>query len=536
MSRSAGLLLGFAADRLLGDPHRLHPVAGFGQLAARAEKSLYADSRAAGSAYAGLLVGSVAAAGVVADRLTRDRPIAKTLLTAAATWAVLGGRSLEREAEVMAGYLEEKDIVAARGRLGHLCSRDATDLEADELARATVESVAENTSDACVAPLLWGGVFGIPGLIGYRAVNTLDAMVGYKSARYLNFGWFAARLDDVLNLVPARACAVLTGYAAGRAGGDVADLAAGCAEAPESERGTGRGRVRGGARPAAGWDEHVRRRGRGPRLTRRRIAADGAGHPAYGVVGAASRVRRGAHRRDPGATPATYEGADMHLSQRPLRIALVRHGESEANLDKSIFERVPDHAIALTAHGVQQSAETGRRLREVFENEPVRVYVSPYLRALQTLGALGIDDLIGSTREEPRLREQDWANYQDTEDIEQQKKLRDSYGHFFYRFTHGESGSDVYDRVSSFLETMHRDFEAPDSPRNVLLISHGLTMRLFCMRWFHWSVRFFETLRNPDNAETRVLLRQPDFRYKLDRPFEQWTEYEPTERERSAWL
>jgi adenosylcobinamide-phosphate synthase len=218
VSRTAGLLLGFAADRLLGDPRRFHPVAGFGHLAGRAEKSLYADSRAAGTAYAGLLVGSTAAVGVLAERLVRDRPIARTLLTAAATWAVLGGRSLEREAEVMAGYLEDKDLVAARARLGHLCSRDATDLAADELARATVESVAENTSDACVAPLWWGGVFGIPGLIGYRAANTLDAMVGYRSARYRNFGWCAARLDDLLNLLPARACAVLTGFAAGRPG------------------------------------------------------------------------------------------------------------------------------------------------------------------------------------------------------------------------------------------------------------------------------------------------------------------------------
>jgi broad specificity phosphatase PhoE len=226
----------------------------------------------------------------------------------------------------------------------------------------------------------------------------------------------------------------------------------------------------------------------------------------------------------------------MGLSRRPLRIALIRHGESEANLDKTIFERVPDHAIPLTPHGHEQSAKAGKYLRELFENEPVRVYVSPYLRARQTLDSLGLDDLIGIAREEPRLREQDWANYQDTADIELQEKLRDRYGHFFYRFTHGESGSDVYDRVSTFLETMHRDFETADAPRNVLLVSHGLTMRLFCMRWFHWSVRFFETLRNPENAETRVLLRQPDFRYKLDRPFEQWTHYEPTERERSAWL
>jgi broad specificity phosphatase PhoE len=223
-------------------------------------------------------------------------------------------------------------------------------------------------------------------------------------------------------------------------------------------------------------------------------------------------------------------------NHRPLRIALIRHGESLANLDKTVYERIPDHAVPLTPHGHEQAAEAGRYLRELFENQPVRVYVSPYLRARQTLDSLGLDDLIQLPREEPRLREQDWANLQDTADIERQEKLRDAFGHFFYRFTQGESGADVYDRVSTFLETMHRDFEQPDAPSNVLLVSHGLTMRLFCMRWFHWSVRFFETLRNPGNAETRVLLRQSDFRYKLDRPFEQWTHYEPTERERSAWL
>jgi broad specificity phosphatase PhoE len=81
----------------------------------------------------------------------------------------------------------------------------------------------------------------------------------------------------------------------------------------------------------------------------------------------------------------------------------------------------------------------------------------------------------------------------------------------------------------------HRDWDSPHSPRNVLIVSHGLTMRLFCMRWFHWSVRFFESLSNPGNAETRVLLRQPDHRYKLDQPFEQWSPYTPSERERSAW-
>ncbi|GAB2640506.1 cobalamin biosynthesis protein [Kribbella swartbergensis] len=216
-----GLILGFAADRLVGDPRRYHPVAGFGQVATRLETHWYDDSRTAGTAYTAVLVGTATAAGAIVERLTRQRPIVHTLVTAAATWTVLGARSLDREAEAMAGLLEEKDIPAARDRLSHLCARDATDLEADELARATVESLAENTSDACVAPLLWGGVFGVPGLLGYRAANTLDAMVGYKSAKYLNFGWAAARLDDVLNLLPARACALLTGLAAGRPGAAV---------------------------------------------------------------------------------------------------------------------------------------------------------------------------------------------------------------------------------------------------------------------------------------------------------------------------
>ncbi|MFI5707970.1 cobalamin biosynthesis protein [Kribbella sp. NPDC051620] len=218
MSRALGLLLGFAADRWLGDPRRFHPVAGFGQVAGRLESRLYADSRPAGTTYAAILITTTATLGVAAEKLTAGRPIARTLLTAAATWAVLGGRSLEREAEIMAGYLEAQELEQARDRLSYLCSRDSTDLEADELARATVESVAENTSDATVAPLVWGGLLGIPGLIGYRAVNTLDAMVGYKSPRYRNFGWASARLDDLINLAPARVCAVLTGLVSGRPG------------------------------------------------------------------------------------------------------------------------------------------------------------------------------------------------------------------------------------------------------------------------------------------------------------------------------
>jgi len=126
--------------------------------------------------------------------------------------------------------------------------------------------------------------------------------------------------------------------------------------------------------------------------------------------------------------------------------------------------------------------------------------------------------------EEPRLREQDWANFQITGDIEDQKELRNAYGHFFYRFREGESGSDVYDRISSFMETLYRHWSKPDYAASTLLVTHGLTMRLFCMRWFHWSVEYFESLNNPDNAAVRTLVRTDMGKYQLDIPFSQWVD------------
>src|SRR5439155_6717012 len=115
------------------------------------------------------------------------RPVARFAATAMVTWAVLGGTTLRREAALMATALEAGDLAAARARLPHLAGRDPSVLDVDGVARATVESVAENTSDAVVAPLVWGAIAGLPGLIGYRAVNTLDAMVGYRSPRYHRF-------------------------------------------------------------------------------------------------------------------------------------------------------------------------------------------------------------------------------------------------------------------------------------------------------------------------------------------------------------
>lgn len=209
LAPAGGLIAGYALDRLLGDPQRWHPVAGFGQAAGWLEKRLYADDRRRGITFTVIAVGAPVAVGTMLEYASRRLPLATGILTAAATWTVLGGRSLVHEAEAVADHLGIEDLPAARRQVGRLVGRDTSELTASEIARAAVESVAENSSDAVVAPLLWGSVAGLPGLLGYRAVNTLDAMVGHRSARYQQFGWAAARLDDLVNWVPARLAAAL---------------------------------------------------------------------------------------------------------------------------------------------------------------------------------------------------------------------------------------------------------------------------------------------------------------------------------------
>ncbi|MEU4811963.1 cobalamin biosynthesis protein [Nocardia fluminea] len=216
-STAVGLVLGFVLDRVFGDPRRWHPVAGFGTAAAALEARTYADDRRAGVVHEVIAVGSVVGIGALATR--RGGAGGAVLLTALATWTALGGRSLVRAGHAMADRLDAGDLVGARALLPSLCGRDPSVLDAEGLARAALESIAENTSDAAVAPLLWGAVAGVPGVLGYRAVNTLDAMIGYRNERYERFGWAAARTDDVANVVPARVTGVLTAVLAPLVGG-----------------------------------------------------------------------------------------------------------------------------------------------------------------------------------------------------------------------------------------------------------------------------------------------------------------------------
>jgi len=211
-----GLLAGVVLDHLAGDPRRGHPVAVFGGAAQRLEGRMWRDSRAAGAGYAAVLIGVPALLGLLLRRLPSPWLAAATAL---GTWTVLGSRSLSAEAEAVGAHLRRGDLPAAREQLTHLVGRRTDALDEAEIARATVESLAENTSDAVVAPLLWGALAGLPGLLAYRAANTLDAMVGHHNPRYENFGWASARADDLANYLPARLTAALTAVVAPVAGG-----------------------------------------------------------------------------------------------------------------------------------------------------------------------------------------------------------------------------------------------------------------------------------------------------------------------------
>ncbi|BAX97152.1 Cobalamin biosynthesis protein CobD [Mycobacteroides stephanolepidis] len=217
--RAAGIALGYALDLRFGDPQRFHPVAGFGQAAAALESHTYRDTKLAGAAHTTALLTAVTVAGWAAERAARRSATATVVVTAVATWATLGGTSLVRVGARMSDHLYDDDIDGARALLPSLCGRDPSLLDVDGIARATVESLAENTSDAHTGPLVWAALAGVPGVLAYRAANTLDAMIGHKSARYLRFGWAAARLDDVVNLLPARVTALATAIVAPFLGG-----------------------------------------------------------------------------------------------------------------------------------------------------------------------------------------------------------------------------------------------------------------------------------------------------------------------------
>ncbi|ETW08718.1 hypothetical protein H310_01243 [Aphanomyces invadans] len=192
----------------------------------------------------------------------------------------------------------------------------------------------------------------------------------------------------------------------------------------------------------------------------------------------------------------------------PKRIILVRHGQSEGNDNPDLYREVPDNAMHLTALGRLQARAAGKCMKEIIGNESVRCIVSPCVRTIETfeeiLTAWGENAHDIPWTEEPRIREQDFGNFQDPDQIRQCKLQRRKFGGFFYRFPSGESPADVYDRISSFLESLHRMF-ARHPQENYILVTHGVAIRVLLMRYFKLPVVYFDQIENFHNAEFVVL-------------------------------
>ncbi|KAI0161420.1 phosphoglycerate mutase [Xylariaceae sp. FL1272] len=231
---------------------------------------------------------------------------------------------------------------------------------------------------------------------------------------------------------------------------------------------------------------------------------------------------------------------------RPRLIIIIRHGQSEGNKNREIHQTIPDHRVKLTPDGWSQAHDAGRRLRAMLRpDDTLQFYTSPYRRTRETtegiLETLTSDDPDPSPfkrsnmtiYEEPRLREQDFGNFQPcSAEMERMWQERADYGHFFYRIPNGESAADAYDRVSGFNESLWRQFGDRDFPSVLVLVTHGLMSRVFLMKWYHFSVEYFEDLRNVTHCEFLVMKKKQDSgKYILQNKLRTWSDLR---RERAA--
>jgi adenosylcobinamide-phosphate synthase len=198
------MLAAVLLDRLLGEPQRFHPLAGFGILAQRIESVVYRPSYVSGV----LAVSVILVPFVSLTFLLQKIEIFGFLFAVVVLYFAIAPRSLSEHAVRVAAAFAASDLAAARCAVSMMVSRNTAQLDEEGVSRATVESVLENGNDAIFAALFWFVVAGLPGVVLYRLSNTLDAMWGYRNARYNEFGWAAARLDDVLNYLPARLTAL----------------------------------------------------------------------------------------------------------------------------------------------------------------------------------------------------------------------------------------------------------------------------------------------------------------------------------------
>jgi broad specificity phosphatase PhoE len=192
---------------------------------------------------------------------------------------------------------------------------------------------------------------------------------------------------------------------------------------------------------------------------------------------------------------------------KPKHIIIVRHGQSEANVNKELYENTPDHMMQITEKGREQAAKCGQQLKSLLDGKRITVWQSPYMRTRQTAETIisQLDNTDIKIKEDPRLREQEWGNFYTLEQGRRENEERKRHSDFFYRVTNGESGADVYDRISTFLETLHRDFSDDDWTENILISTHGITALIFLMRFFHCKYEEYETADRFNNCDYVVL-------------------------------
>jgi len=202
------LTLALALEYLWGDPKSAwHPVATLGTFARQMEQLTWKDSKTAGGlAWFLVVFGSLSIIITLWYHLAWGNPYLSILFQAALLWFSMGWKSLMEHARQV---VSAPNIEEARQQVGQIVGRQTTHMNDQDIKRATLESLAENTSDAVIAPLFWFALLGVWGAWAYRIINTLDAMWGYRNKHYLRFGWFAAKADDAANFIPARMTALL---------------------------------------------------------------------------------------------------------------------------------------------------------------------------------------------------------------------------------------------------------------------------------------------------------------------------------------
>eukprot|EP00929_Paragymnodinium_shiwhaense_P015286 TRINITY_DN123358_c0_g1_i1.p1 TRINITY_DN123358_c0_g1~~TRINITY_DN123358_c0_g1_i1.p1 ORF type:complete len:354 (-),score=77.88 TRINITY_DN123358_c0_g1_i1:47-1108(-) len=196
---------------------------------------------------------------------------------------------------------------------------------------------------------------------------------------------------------------------------------------------------------------------------------------------------------------------------RPMRLVFIRHGESEANVDRAITEVVPDHRLHLTAQGRKQALDAGARLRSITGDGSVKFIVSPYTRTKETLNGIlqAYKDRACPVREDVRIREQEYGNFERGLNMKALHKEKREYGAFYYRFPEGESPADCYERASVFFETMYRSWE-DNEHENEVIVCHGLMIVVTLMKFMRLDIEEYETIDALKNCEFVVLERPPD--------------------------